>query len=86
MSYFANAGQILIETQGRRGALFLRGEESRSVAAEPVDVADPTGAGDTFAGGVLAAIMKGETDLEAIGRAGTDAARALLIDRKSEES
>lgn len=80
------AGQILVETQGRRGALFLRGEESRSVAAEPVDVADPTGAGDTFAGGVLAAIMKGETDLEAIGRAGNAAARALLIDRKSEES
>jgi ribokinase len=80
------AGQIIVETQGRRGALFLRGEESRFAAAEPVEVTDPTGAGDTFAGGVIAAIMKGETDLEAIGRAGNAAARALLLDRKAEES
>lgn len=79
-------GQIIVETQGRRGALFLRGEESRFVAAEPVEVIDPTGAGDTFAGGVIAAIMKGETDLETIGRAGNAAARALLLDRKAEES
>jgi ribokinase len=80
------AGQIIVETQGRRGALFLRGQESRFVAAEAVEVVDPTGAGDTFAGGVIAAIMKGETDLEAIGRAGNTAARALLLDRKAEES
>lgn len=80
------AGQIIVETRGRSGALFLRGEESRFVAAEPVEVADPTGAGDTFAGGVIAAIMKGETDLETIGRAGNAAARALLLDRKAEES
>jgi ribokinase len=79
-------GQIIVETQGRRGALFLRGEESHFVAAEPVEVIDPTGAGDTFAGGVIAAIMKGETDLEAIGQAGNAAARALLLDRKAEES
>jgi ribokinase len=51
-----------------------------------VEVIDPTGAGDTFAGGVIAAIMKGETDLEAIGQAGNAAARALLLDRKAEES
>lgn len=80
------AGQIIVETQGRRGALFIRGDESHFVAAEPVEVTDPTGAGDTFAGGVIAAIMKGETDLEAIGRAGNAAARALLLDRKAEES
>lgn len=82
----ARAGQIIVETQGRRGALFIRGDENHFVAAEPVEVTDPTGAGDTFAGGVIAAIMKGETDLEAIGRAGNAAARALLLDRKAEES
>src|SRR5690606_11230584 len=32
----ARAGQIIVETQGRRGALFLRGNETRFVAAEPV--------------------------------------------------
>jgi ribokinase len=79
-------GQIVVETRGRLGALFLRADESRFVAAEPVDVNDPTGAGDTFAGGVIAAIMKGETDLEAIGHAGNAAARTLLLDRKAEES
>ena len=82
----ARAGQIIVETRGRRGALFLRGDETRIVAAEPVEVTDPTGAGDTFAGGVIAATMRGETDLEAIGQAGNAAARALLLDRKAEES
>jgi ribokinase len=80
------AGQILVETQGRRGAVFLRGGESRFVPAEPLDVTDPTGAGDTFAGGVIAAIMNGETDLDAVGLAGNASARALLLERKSEES
>jgi ribokinase len=78
-------GQIIVETQGRHGAVFLRDGESRFVSAEPVDVTDPTGAGDTFAGGVIAAIMNGETDLDAVGLAGNAAARALLLERKSEE-
>ncbi|MDB5555232.1 MAG: hypothetical protein JWL86_5216 [Rhizobium sp.] len=85
-NFSPRVGQIVVETQGRQGALFLRGGESCFVAVEPVEVTDPTGAGDTFAGGVIAAIMKGETDLEAIGRAGNAAARALLLDRKAEES
>jgi ribokinase len=80
------SGQTIVETQGRRGAVFLRDGESTFVAAEPVDVIDPTGAGDTFAGGVIAAMMNGETEYEAIGRAGNAAARALLLNRKSEES
>jgi ribokinase len=80
------SGQTIVETQGRRGAVFLRNGKSTFVAAEPVDVIDPTGAGDTFAGGVIAAMMNGETEYEAIGRAGNAAARALLLNRKSEES
>jgi ribokinase len=78
--------QLIVETQGRRGAVFLQNGDSHFVAAEPLDVTDPTGAGDTFAGGVLAAIMNGETDLDTIGLAGQTAARALLLERKSEES
>ena len=78
--------QLIVETQGRRGAVFLRNCESRFVSAEPLDVIDPTGAGDTFAGGVIAAIMTGETDLDAMGAAGHASARALLLERKSEES
>jgi len=78
--------QLIIETQGRRGAFFLRHGKSLLVPAQPIDVADPTGAGDTFAGGVIAAMMNGETDLQAIGFAGNASARALLLERKSEES
>lgn len=80
------AGQTIVETQGRRGALFLQDGTSTLVAADPIDVTDPTGAGDTFAGGVIAAIMNGQTDPEEIGRAGNAAARALLLTRKSEEN
>ncbi|MVA56495.1 carbohydrate kinase family protein [Agrobacterium vitis] len=78
-------GQILVETQGRRGAFFIRDGESRFVVAEPMNVTDPTGAGDTFAGGAIAAIINGETDLETIGQAGNAAARTLLLDRASQE-
>ncbi|MDO6966839.1 carbohydrate kinase family protein [Rhizobium alvei] len=80
------AGQLIVETQGRSGASFHRDGISHFVAAEPVDVTDPTGAGDTFAGGVLAAMMNGSTDLESLGRSGIAAARALLDERLSEES
>lgn len=78
-------GQILVETQGRRGAIFMRDGDRRFVAADPIEVTDPTGAGDTFAGGVIAAIMNGMTDLNEIGHAGNAAARTLLLERKSEE-
>jgi ribokinase len=80
------SNQIIVETQGRRGATFFRGDENHFAAAEPLDVTDPTGAGDTFAGGVIAALMNGETDLSAIGAAGNASARGLLLERKSEES
>lgn len=75
-------GQILIETRGRSGATLTRGGESASVAASPLAVADPTGAGDSFAGGVIAALAKGETGAEAILRAGHRAARRLLLGRQ----
>lgn len=71
-------GQIVIETRGGNGASFRRAGESIFVASEPLSVTDPTGAGDTFAGGVLAALAKGETEPAAIVQAGHDAARALL--------
>jgi ribokinase len=79
-------GQLTIETRGRQGAGLERDGETRLVPAEPFKVTDPTGAGDSFAGGVLAAILKGETDLEALGRAGHAAARALLRERTKETS
>ncbi|MDW6022463.1 carbohydrate kinase family protein [Mesorhizobium sp. BAC0120] len=79
-------GQIRIETHGRAGAAFTCGEANGFVAASPVCVSDPTGAGDSFAGGVLAALAKGETDLASIVEAGHHAAVALLATRRKHES
>ena len=79
-------GRMLIETHGRSGAVFARGEATGFVEATPVEVYDPTGAGDTFAGGVLAALAKGETDPAKIVKAGHRAARALLATRRKPET
>lgn len=81
----AGAGKpdrILIETAGGAGATALRGGERIFVAAEPIEIADPTGAGDTFAGGALAALALGDTALGPIVEAGHRAARALLETRR----
>ncbi|PSJ51779.1 carbohydrate kinase family protein [Pseudaminobacter soli (ex Li et al. 2025)] len=82
----ARSGRILIETRGRQGATITRDGQSVEVSAEPISVTDPTGAGDSFAGGVLAALAQGETDPEAIVRSGHAAARRLLLARQTSEN
>ena len=79
-------GQVLIETRGGQGATITRDGQSIAVSAEPLSVTDPTGAGDSFAGGVLAALAKGETDLAAVVRSGHAAARRLLLARQISEN
>ena len=76
------AGRIVIETHGRSGALIMSGGREHFVETAAIQVTDPTGAGDTFAGGVLAALAKGEPDLVAMVEAGHRAARALLDGRR----
>ena len=50
--------QNLIIKRGERGALWLhRGEEVASVAADPIEVVDTTGAGDAFCAGLLSKLM-----------------------------
>lgn len=50
--------QNLIIKRGERGALWLhRGEEVASVAADPTEVVDTTGAGDAFCAGLLSKLM-----------------------------
>lgn len=78
-------GQMLIETHGSKGAALTRGGTTISVTATPIAVSDPTGAGDTFAGGVLAALGAGETDATKILQAGHRAASALLGRRRTIE-
>jgi ribokinase len=74
-------GQILVETHGRRGAAVTCRGRMTFVPAEAVSVADPTGAGDTFAGGAIAALIGGETEPAAIAAAGNLAARRMLLAR-----
>lgn len=51
---------LLVVTLGEQGAVAIQGGERTSVAAEPVDVVDTTGAGDLFAAGFLHGQARGE--------------------------
>ena len=62
------AGEAVVKL-GARGAVSAGPHGSFSVAAEPIAVVDPTGAGDAFAAGLLASRLAGD-DIEASLRAG----------------
>jgi ribokinase len=53
-------------TYGAKGAEFVSGGESHKVAAHKVEVADTTGAGDTFFGGFMAQYANGATVSDAL--------------------
>jgi ribokinase len=77
------ADQVVIVTAAAEGATFTRGDGSGlRVAVEPLNITDPTGAGDSFAGGILAALISGQTEPRAIVNAGHAAARQVLIARQ----
>ena len=73
--------RIRVETQGADGAVVHAATATTPVPAEPLHVADATGAGDTLAGEFLAHWLGGERDPIAACRAGVAAARALLAKR-----
>ncbi len=62
---------------GARGARWTDGRTTVEVPAEPVEVADTTGAGDAFAAGLLSARMEGAGPREALEAACRLAARAV---------
>jgi sugar/nucleoside kinase (ribokinase family) len=69
---------VLVTKLGSRGADVCAGGEVFRAPAEPLAVADATGAGDAFAAGFLAAHLAGASPLEC-GRAGNAAAREFLL-------
>ena len=63
---------LVVTTCGRDGVVIgQRGEAIVRVPVDPIDVVDPTGAGDSFNAGLLAGLARGLTPL--------DAARAAVI-------
>lgn len=63
---------LVVTTCGRDGVIVgQRGEQVVRVPVEPVDVVDPTGAGDSFNAGLLAGLARGLSPI--------DAARAAVI-------
>ena len=69
---------LIVQTNGANPVILEIGENQRRLNVPPLSFNDSSGAGDTLAGGCLAAIAGGENDLTAIGDAGISAARQLL--------
>ena len=78
----ARASQILFETRGAAGVHIEAAGETIDLLATPLTVDDATGAGDTFAGAALAALITGAPSRMAA-EAGIVAAGALLAARPS---
>lgn len=64
-------------TRAERGAVVLAGGAASAVEAMPADEVDPTGAGDTFCGAALAALITGATPREAAAAGVALAARVI---------
>jgi ribokinase len=78
-------GAVLVETDGAEGARIAWGGQSLAVPATPISVRDPTGAGDTLVGGLIAALIANPHDKPAALRAGMAAAAAMLRARQRSE-
>jgi ribokinase len=79
-----NRSRLSIETRGRDGVLIDRDGVVEIVPADPIATSDSTGAGDTFLGGLIAALIGGAQPREAA-EAGVASARALLATRNGNE-
>jgi len=73
----ARPGQLVFVTLGERGALVVQGDHVTRVAGLPAVELDPTGAGDTFCGTVLAALAGGDHPIMAA-RRGTALAAHMI--------
>ena len=73
--------QVVFETRGSAGVLVDTGDSQFILDTMHIETSDTTGAGDTFAGATMAAILRGEKDLEAAAKSGIVAASKLLVER-----
>ncbi len=68
---------LVVETRGAASVAITEGATTTELPVRRVETRDTTGAGDTFAGGFIAAEMSGATPFAAA-QAGISAAAALL--------
>lgn len=73
---------VIVQTRGAKGVTVEHQGTHIEVPVSPVQTSDTTGAGDTFAGGYIAALMAGPTDPARAAQAGITAAQALLRNRQ----
>jgi len=71
------AGKLLFVTLGAKGALVVQGDEQTHIDAVHADVIDPTDAGDSFCGAVLASMLYGLNPVMAAQKAVVLAAEAI---------
>lgn len=80
----AGRGQpVIIETAGAGAVTAQQNGAHVQVDVEPLSFDDASGAGDTLAGGCLAAIVEGQSDLRTVVASGIDAAASLLRGRSN---
>ena len=72
----AHGGEVVVKL-GAEGALWTDGATLLHVPATPVAAADSTGAGDAFAAGLLAALLRGAAPAEALAAGCALAGRAV---------
>ena len=77
----ASGGTAVIARSGDQGADLYRGDVRLHAPAFHVDVVDTVGAGDTFDGAFIAAILSGKSDAEAMREA--NAAAAICVSKSS---
>ena len=72
---------VIVETAGGDAVQAEWDGITVRVDVEPLSFDDASGAGDTLAGGCLAALLAGESDLRTVVASGIDAAASLLRER-----
>jgi ribokinase len=73
--------RLLLETRGADGVALRADGREEVIGVEPLAADDTTGAGDTFLGGFLAALMAAPDSPSEAVKAGAEAARAMLAAR-----
>jgi len=72
---------VIVETRGPDGVLIETPNDAKVIEVTRVDSDDTTGAGDTFAGATLGALITGESNIEDAVTNGVVAAQLLLESR-----